>query len=226
MGNVIFTKDSLEKVLNKHYKWTRGKDGGERADLEDARLRRISLSYANLSFANLKRVDLEGSFIEHGNLEHIKLNEANLKDTSLCNTDLSYAEIKNSDLTNTNLPYTNLRGVSLKNSNLENAKLDYVNLTNADLRNVNLKNASLLHTNTDSVRGCSVYSYQIPIDDGDTTINTKISYWKDPDVWTLDNRQGNKEEIIDYINSRFKDENKDNFLKSIEFIENMAKQNG
>ena len=43
----------LKEVLDKHLKWLRSEDGGERADLSGADLSRANLSGANLSRANL-----------------------------------------------------------------------------------------------------------------------------------------------------------------------------
>ena len=45
------TKDELIEVLDKHLKWLRGEEGGERADLHGADLRSANLSSANLSYA-------------------------------------------------------------------------------------------------------------------------------------------------------------------------------
>ena len=50
----------LKDILDKHLKWLRGEDGGERADLSGA-----NLSWANLSWANLYGANLSlASYIE------------------------------------------------------------------------------------------------------------------------------------------------------------------
>ena len=60
----------LKDILEKHLKWLRGEDGGERAnlswaDLSWADLSGADLSWANLYGANLYRADLSGaSYIE------------------------------------------------------------------------------------------------------------------------------------------------------------------
>ena len=48
----------LKDILDKHLKWLRGEDGGERADLYGANLSGADLSGANLSWANLSGADL------------------------------------------------------------------------------------------------------------------------------------------------------------------------
>ena len=49
-------KQELKNILDKHLKWLRCEDGGERANLS-----RANLSRANLFGANLSRADLSGA---------------------------------------------------------------------------------------------------------------------------------------------------------------------
>ena len=80
------TKDELIKVLDKHLKWLRDEDGGERADLSYADLRSANLRYANLSYANLSYADLS---------------YANLSYADLRSADLSYADLSSAK----NIPF-------------------------------------------------------------------------------------------------------------------------
>ena len=73
----------IELILEKHAKWARGEDGGERADLCDANLRD-----ADLSGADLRGADLRG---------------ANLNGADLCDADLRGANLRNANLRNANL---------------------------------------------------------------------------------------------------------------------------
>jgi len=67
---------NLQKTLDSHSAWLRGEDGGVRADLRRADLRRANLSDADLRRANLSDADLR---------------RANLSDADLSDADLSGA---------------------------------------------------------------------------------------------------------------------------------------
>lgn len=54
----------LKDILDKHLKWLKVEDGGERADLRSADLRSADLSSANLSSANLRSANLRSAKIE------------------------------------------------------------------------------------------------------------------------------------------------------------------
>ena len=77
----------IKLILEKHAKWIRGEDGGERADLCGA-----DLCYANLYGANLRGANLRGA-----NLYDANLRGANLCDADLCGANLRGA--KNTDKT-------------------------------------------------------------------------------------------------------------------------------
>ena len=55
------TNDELRKIIEKHKKWLRGMEGGERANLRGADLSGANLSGADLSGANLRGADLYGA---------------------------------------------------------------------------------------------------------------------------------------------------------------------
>ena len=65
----------IKLILEKHAKWARGEDGGERADLRDADLRDADLRGANLRNADLRNADL--------------------RNADLCNADLRNADLSN-----------------------------------------------------------------------------------------------------------------------------------
>jgi uncharacterized protein YjbI with pentapeptide repeats len=56
-------KAKLKDILDKHLKWLRKEDGGERADLSGADLSGAYLSWANLSGANLSGADLSWAYL-------------------------------------------------------------------------------------------------------------------------------------------------------------------
>ena len=66
------TNEELKKIIEKHEKWLKSQEGGERADLRDA-----NLCGANLCGANLCGADLR---------------VANLRDANLCGADLRDAK--------------------------------------------------------------------------------------------------------------------------------------
>ena len=77
----------IKLILEKHAKWIRGEDGGERADLRGANLRGANLCDADLHNANLCGADLR----------NVDLCGANLRGANLCNANLRGA--KNTDKT-------------------------------------------------------------------------------------------------------------------------------
>ena len=92
----------IKLILEKHAKWARGEDGGERADLCGANLCGANLYGANLRGANLRGANLYG---------------ANLRGADLCDADLCGADLRGADLC-----YANLCGADLFNANLRDAK--------------------------------------------------------------------------------------------------------
>jgi len=51
----------LKDILEKHLKWTKFEEGGERADLRCADLNYAKLNHANLNYANLNYANLKGA---------------------------------------------------------------------------------------------------------------------------------------------------------------------
>lgn len=86
MGKISDTK--LKAIIDKHAKWLRGADGGERASLYGAILRGADLRGADLYGADLYGADLRGA----------NLRDANLRSASLYGADLSCADLRDADL--------------------------------------------------------------------------------------------------------------------------------
>ena len=128
------TEQELKEILEKHEKWLRREEDGERADL---------------SYADLSNVDLENANLYSANLSYVNLSNANLYNANLDNANLS-----NTNLDSANLSYANLYNVNLSNANLSNANLYNANLDNADLSYVNLSNANLYNANLDKSEQC------------------------------------------------------------------------
>jgi len=61
-------KEELAIILEKHVKWLRGEDGGERADLTSANLRSANLTSADLTSANLRSANLRSADLTSANL--------------------------------------------------------------------------------------------------------------------------------------------------------------
>ena len=70
------TTGKLQEILDKHKKWLNEEEGGERADLRGADLRRSDLRGADLRCAELRGADLRG---------------ADLSDADLRGADLDYS---------------------------------------------------------------------------------------------------------------------------------------
>ena len=95
----------IKLILEKHAKWIRGEDGGERADLRGADLRNADLRGAELRNADLCNADLCDA-----DLRNADLRNANLRGADLCDADLCGANLRNADLCNANLRGADLRG--------------------------------------------------------------------------------------------------------------------
>lgn len=93
----------IELILEKHAKWARGEDGGERADLCGANLRCANLSDADLRSADLCGADLRGANLSGGNLRNANLCCANLCCANLRGADLCGANLSGADLRDANL---------------------------------------------------------------------------------------------------------------------------
>ena len=78
----------IKLILEKHAKWARGEDGGERADLRNANLYGADLRNADLRNANLSNADLYGA-----DLRNADLSNANLRNADLCDADLRKANL-------------------------------------------------------------------------------------------------------------------------------------
>ena len=72
------SKEELSLILDKHAKWLKDEDGGEKADLRYA-----DLSYADLSFANLRYTNLSYTNLRYANLNYADLSAANLSAADL-----------------------------------------------------------------------------------------------------------------------------------------------
>ena len=75
----------IKLILEKHAKWARGEDGGERADLCDANLRDADLSGADLRGADLRGANLNGADLCDADLRNANLRNANLRNANLRN---------------------------------------------------------------------------------------------------------------------------------------------
>ena len=67
------TKEEIE-VLQRHAKWLKNEEGGEKANLQD-----VNLQSANLQSANLQGADLRGADLRDADLRGANLQDANLQ---------------------------------------------------------------------------------------------------------------------------------------------------
>ena len=123
----------IKLILEKHAKWARGEDGGERADLRGA---------------DLRGADLYGAYL-YG---------ADLRGADLCNANLRGADLRGADLRGADLRGANLYGANLSSADLRNANLSNANLFNANLRSADLRDAK----NVDEVKW-SMYTTFYPL---------------------------------------------------------------
>ena len=76
------TKEEIE-VLQRHAKWLKNEEGGEKANLRGANLRDADLWDADLRDANLRDADLWGANLRGANLRGANLRGANLRGADL-----------------------------------------------------------------------------------------------------------------------------------------------
>ena len=98
----IYTAEKIAEIVEKHGKWLRDEDGGEKANLCKADLRDANLRGANLRGADLRWADLRWADLRWADLRGADLRDANLRDA--------------------NLRGANLRGADLRDANLRGAK--------------------------------------------------------------------------------------------------------
>ena len=125
---------NLNKILEKHLKWLRNEDGGERADLRGADLREADLYEADLRGADLYGADLR---------------EANLYEANLSRADLSRADLSEANLYEAYLYGADLSRADLSRANLSRADLSRADLYGADLYEADLYEADLRETKID-----------------------------------------------------------------------------
>ena len=90
----------LKLILEKHAKWIRGEDGGERADLRGADLRCADLCDADLRDADLRGADLRDADLYYANLRGADLRGADLSGADLRGANLHSADLRGAKNTN------------------------------------------------------------------------------------------------------------------------------
>lgn len=81
------TKEEIE-VLQRHAKWLKNEEGGEKANLQDVNLQSANLQSANLQGADLRGADLRDADLRGANLQDANLQGANLWDANLQDANL------------------------------------------------------------------------------------------------------------------------------------------
>ena len=117
------TQIELNEVLRLHKMWLNEEDGGQRANLCYADLRRADLSWANLRKADLSGADFRG---------------VDLRGTNLRGADLRGADFRMADLSGAHLREADLKGADLRRADLSGADLREADLKDADLNNSNI----------------------------------------------------------------------------------------
>lgn len=84
------TKEEIE-ILQRHVKWLKSEEGGEKADLCEA----------DLCEADLYEADLCGADLRGADLREADLREADLSGADLCEADLRGADLRGADLRGT-----------------------------------------------------------------------------------------------------------------------------
>ncbi len=136
-------KAELDIILEDHKKYL-DNDGGERANLWGADLRKADLREADLRGANLRGANLRGADLRKADLREADLQEANLWGANLREADLQEAnlwgaDLRGADLRGANLWGANLWGADLREANLREAKYNYAQILSTNLGKLNNK---------------------------------------------------------------------------------------
>jgi len=92
------SEQELKQILDKHGKWLRSEDGGERANLRSADLRYADLRSANLRSVNLRSANLSFADLSSADLRYANLRSADLRYANISFADLRYADLSSADL--------------------------------------------------------------------------------------------------------------------------------
>lgn len=87
------SEQELKDILDKHGKWLRKEEGGERANLALA-----DLALANLALADLRFADLRSSNLRFANLRYADLSSADLHAADISSADLYGAKLRGTNL--------------------------------------------------------------------------------------------------------------------------------
>ncbi len=137
--------EHLSVLLQGPQQWNRWRDANpevkpdlRQADLHEAELSGVNLSYAALIGADLHQACLQGANLEGANLRHADLRGTNLRNadlhqailakTDLRDAHLNGADIREADLREARLPGADLAGADLKGAVLHKAGFEYVSL--------------------------------------------------------------------------------------------------
>ena len=77
------SEQELKTILDKHGKWLRREEGGEKANLSYADLSYANFSYADLRYANLRHANLSSADLRYADLSSANLSSANLRSADL-----------------------------------------------------------------------------------------------------------------------------------------------
>lgn len=127
-------------------KYASGDRNFEKADLKQADLRGVDLSFANLRGADLRKADLShsiliGADLQGAKLDRATLNGARLQGANLSETSITWGLLMAADLSGANLQGASLDAANLTQSTLQGANLSGTYLNSADLRETVLKDA-------------------------------------------------------------------------------------
>ena len=107
------SEQELKDILDKHGKWLKGDDGGEKADLSSTDLSSADLRYADLRYADLSSANLHSANLHSADLRFANLRSANLRSADLRVANLHSADLRVADLRVADLRFADLRFAGL-----------------------------------------------------------------------------------------------------------------
>ena len=120
--------EELKNIVTLHEMWLSNKEGGERANLENANLVEMDLSEtvldrANLQNACLMRTTLSRCSLVGAYMHGVDLSLANLEESNLNSAHIEKATLKGANFNKANLDEANLKGCQLAGTNFFQASL-------------------------------------------------------------------------------------------------------
>lgn len=141
----VLTEQQVKEILDKHWLWKMGKEGGEPACFSNCVLKNLNLRERNFSFVNF-----QNALIQDVNFADCAFHYSDFSSSSLTQVNMDHTVFANCKLNHSVINYATFRGARFKQTNfLQTAFLSSV------FDRAHIKHSQLTNTGFD---GCSFYA--------------------------------------------------------------------